>query len=781
MSNMKRQHIAGLTGRIMMAAVSVYMAACADDRLMERHGGAATEATPVRFETYCAPLYSVTRSAPALKEWREGDKIQILATFKGEGMAESGKEPQYGCYRYSGEGIDGEWEPDEESDRIFWPVGSESATFEAYYIKTAEGRISDGHWAEQPLGSIGPGEDPLHAKTDTEYGHSVSLTFGHLCAHLTLKDVKADYSEGYWLYRKTEGEEEIPNACRLSYAKGKGLEFGFISLTPEGGNGHSYIERQRDNAEGSVDFYLAQETTEDGGLKYAYGNCELAYRFNRPYLSFNGVESLDSLKAGSHYELSIEKELGIVPQPETDFPEEPDPDPAEVDIPDLLDGIVHSHDVKDKNDNVVLKTEGEPWPRLMRDVDFKKFNPMDYIEGKGEYTDNPHPDWRLPEFSGTFDGNFHSFLHVAYPVFGRIGNGKIYNLAIRDSECDISVEDITRMETDRILSSGNEGSMDPMTDFGLLACTVNGYLYNLLFEDVSMTVHLDDTLAGNIGSRAYRIGCLTGNQDASSAAGTGIGKVRLRGEVKLTVTTDTGKLNQVQSCYIGILAGEAGSLIDGVTSAGKCTVSVPVKGSSSVWAGGLAGKISGEMRNVTLDTDVDCGKLHVMQTYVGGLCGEAAGMSEGGCMMEDCNAIVSVKGGTVEPVNTSTYAHSYAGGIAARISSVKCDGISVTGSVTGGAEEQAVTNYPQMINYATGGGFGYVTGKAELITRCRAETTVTAAALQTTGQENNSTGSFAGRCDSGIKPEDLETDNSAQDNNGMPFVGMNKTEPGNGN
>ncbi len=777
MKDMERQGmkgIAGFVGRMMAMAAVLYAAACTDDRLMGDYGGgtAATEATPVRFEIDCEPLYSVTRAAPKLKEWKDGDKIQIQAQFTGSGI-DGTDEKQYGCYKYVDDNGDGDWIPDTDGDLIVWPVGSESGTFKAYYLAGANGRISEGQSVNFVLGDIQEGEDPLHAESNLEYGHSVSLNFRHLCTHLTLTDVKTDHSEGYWLYGKTG--TEIPNACKLGYTSVGGLAFEFTNSeecrTSGGEEGHYYISRQR-NGDGSVDFYLAQEKKEDGSFKYAYGDCELAYRFNHPYLSFTGITSLDSLEVGTHYELSIEKQLGIVPQPETEFPVNPETDLGNVDIPVLLDGIVHGMDVRDDKGNVVLKSEGELHPTLMRDVDFKNFNPMDYIEGTGAYDGQPHPEWKLPVLGGIFDGNYHSFLNVAYPVFDKI-EGEIYNLAIRNSTCDITVEDIKKMESLHI--RGSE-SLNVMTDFGLLACAVNGYLDNLLLEKIVMTVHLDNTLSGNTQNRTYRIGCLVGNQETSATdIGTAIGKVELRDEVKLTVTTDEGELDEVQDCYIGTLVGQSGALIDEVTSTGKCTLTVPLKGESTVYAGGLVGRATSTVRNVTLDVEVDCSGLHVLQAYAGGLIGELVNETSGRGTLENCIAGIAVTGGTARPVNNTTYAHAYTGGIAARINSATCSEVTVTGSVTGGTETEAITEYNNMINYATGGGFGYITGGGSTtITGCKALTTVSKAVLQT-AVENNDTGNFAGLSD--IPATGLEASNSATENVGLEFVGRVGSEP----
>ncbi len=115
-----------------------------------------------------------------------------------------------------------------------------------------------------------------------------------------------------------------------------------------------------------------------------------------------------------------------------------------------------------------------------------------------------------------------------------------------------------------------------------------------------------------------------------------------------------------------------------------------------------------------------------------------------------------MSGGTVKPVNTTTKAHAYAGGIAAQVSAATCDDIFIAGSVKGGTETEAVTQNSQMINYATGGAFGYVTHvEASDIKNCNVEnTTVTAAVLLTQGIGND-TGSFVGLCN-GVTEEQLK-------------------------
>ncbi len=775
---MKRQRPYGLSAIITMAAAALLAAACSDSALNEEGGGRHPGGTPVVFEISRAPLYAAapkTRAVPEPRQWKDDDRIQILAKFtKAGGDTIS---TQYGCYKYKDENNgDGDWAPDTESDRLVWPVGSDSAVFEAYYIDGLAGRISiGGSSGEKLLGSITEGGDPLFASSKTACGHSVAMTFGHLCTHLTLTDVKADLSEGYWLFCAPDSEE-IPNAYELEYTADSALDFKFTKSgqnRTEGNAGHYYIPRQRNANDGTADFYLAP-----GSAGYKYGDCELTYRFNRPYLSFRNVASLDTLQAGTHYELSIEKEIGVIPQPETDFPEEPDSLAGGVNIPDLLEGIVERKDVTDSAGSIVLKADSEPYPRLLRDIDFKNFNPLDYIEGTGPYAGQAHQDWKLPVFTGTLDGGFHSFINVAYPIFDKINNGKIYNLAIRDSESDISVEDIKKMEKHHIRQSEQ---LSIMTDFGLIACTVSGHLENILMENVSMTVHLDSTLSGNIQNRAYRIGCVAGNQETSAGgASTSIEQVKFGGEVSLTVTTDSGILGEVQDCYIGAVTGQSGAVIDDVSQRGengKCKVTTTIKGLSTVYTGGLVGRLTNTMRNVALNAETDCAGLHGLQAYVGGLCGEAANETGGHSTIESCNAVVTVKGGTAKPVNTTTHARAYTGGIAGRADSVTCRNISITGSVAGGAETEGVSDNSNKINYATGGGFGYMTGeKAENISECHALTSVTPASPKTAGVEND-TGRFAGLAESLTEQDLTKGGNTALQSDTLQFIGKTGKEP----
>lgn len=785
----KRKYTACLACGIAFAALSLCAAACTDEPLgTDRGGTAATEATPVCFEITRTPLYAATRAVPQPRTWQAGDKIQIRAVFQGKEMSQP-QEPQYGCYKFAENNGEGDWAPDTPGDRIYWPVGAETADFEAYYIEGLSGRISEdpGTSGTFLLGDINPGGDPLYAvKKELKYGRSVPLVFKHLCTHLEMQQVKTDFSGGYWLY--CTGKKELPNAYELAYSKEKGFTFTFTTSdnckTEEGDNGHYYIFRPR-NAEGTVDFYLAKNNTEQtffspgGNLTDQYGNCKLTYRFNRSYLSFVNVESLNTLEAGKHYGFSVEKQLGIVPEPETDFPDKPQTDLGEVDIPELLDGIRNNKDVKDKNGNIVLQS-GAPYPRLVRDVDFKEFKPLDYIEGKGAYQGNLHEGWKLPTLTVPFDGNFHSFINVAFPIFGDIKNGKIYNLAIRNSKIDILVADIKRMEEDKVI---NTQGVDIVTDLGLLACQMDGYYSNILIEDVEMTVHITDALSKNVQNRTYRIGYLAGNQIASASEASKIENVRLRGDVKLTVTTDEGEMNSMQECYAGIIAGQSGAVIDGISrdKAGKCTVSAdPLKCKSAVYVGGIVGRSVNGMRNISVgDVTVNGSKIDAQRAYIGGLCGELANEKEEYGRMEDCTANVEVKGGVVRLVNSTVHARSYTGGIAGTVNSVTCRDINVTGSVTGGYETDAKTDNTQMIVYATGGGFGYVAGTITDIGNCTAWMTVQAAKLATASPWGNCTGTFAGL--STFPADALQADgknNTAKENSSLSFVGKESPEPG---
>lgn len=776
---MKRQYTAGFLGMIILTVVSFCLTACTDDTADTiRNGTVATEATPVRFEVTRTPLYSVTpsRAVPEPRQWHEGDRIQIRATFTGKEMSPA-EEPQYGCYRYVADSDD--WVPDADGDAIIWPVGAEKADFEAYYIEGLTGRISEdpGTSATFLLGDITEGGDPLYAdKKELTYGRSVPLDFKHLCTHLEMTDVKSDLSGGYWLY--IDGENELANAYSLSYSKEKGLTFAFTTsdeCLTDGDARHYYIARQR-NAEGTVDFYLARnnegETLMDKNLTDKYGNCKLTYRFNRSYLSIKDVDALNNLAAGTHYELSTEKELGIVPEPQTEFPNEPETNLGEVDIPELLAGIQNGTDVYDSNDNIVLKATGEPYPRLMRDVDFKNFNPLDHAEKNKE--------WKLPTLDRTFDGNFHSFLNVAYPVFGNIEtNGKIYNLAIRKSECIITVENIQKMEEFSIIPVQG---VNIVTDLGLLTCIMNGNFSNILLENVDMTVHITEALSHETQLRTYRIGCIAGNQNSdNSAVATKIEKVELRGNVKLTVTTDDSKLNTQQECYAGIVAGQSGAVVDGVSMRedGKCTVSINVLSDSEVFVGGILGRSVNKIRNIQFNGEVDGSGVDSQRAFVGGLCGKMVNEKAEFGLMKDCTANVTVRGGTIHLPNAQVYAHAYTGGIAGSVDGVIMDDVFVTGSVTGGTETVAKTENTQMINYATGGGFGYVSGEHTDIKNCNVRMTVTAATVLTGSPWGNDTGNFAGL--STQAAEELQAqakNNTARENADLMFVGKNASEPG---
>lgn len=798
---------------IAAAALLCAGAACTDDP--DAAGGAAvcTEAEPVRFEVACTPVCSAaqaaTRTVPEERKWQEGDRIHIYAKFTaadGKEIAEKDQK-QYCCYKYE----NGDWVPSSTpTDVMMWPVGVQSGEFTAYYIEGLTERISENMSSDEKLlGDIAEGGDPLHCFIgEVNYGRSVALNFQHLCTHLTLQKVKSDISEGYWLYCKNQGdgaiqdEQEFPNAYKLSYSQTTGLTFEFCksdkSRTIDDKNGHYCIERRR-NADGTVDFYLAQEPKDDG-LKYAYGNCELSYRYNHPYLSFRNVKALDELKCGYHYELSIEDQLGIVPQPEADFPEEPELTTGRVSIPKLLEGIAKGTQVTDENNNVVLAVdERDGTVRLMADIDFKNFNPLDYVKGTGDFStgkgtfpshdEGGHEGWTLPNVVGrTFDGNYHSFVHVAFPIFDDISNSQIYNLAIRNSKCEITQENISEIQSIHMVGNSNQ-----MTNFGMLGCSVNCLVSDLLLENVSMTVELDKTLVGSTNQTTYNIGCLAGIQNAvsSGTANTELRDVELRGPVSVTVK---GELNESQDCYIGGLVGQAGARIDGVSCAqshgetseeGKCTLTVGIISYNTTYAGGLVGLLTGTACNASLATVTDCSQLKASQAYVGGLCGTILNESTANGILTECNASVVVKGGVAVFVSTQTFSHAYTGGIAGRIKAATCRDIAITGTVEGGNDTEQWTGNTNMFDYATGGAYGIIIdmeseGAAQtVVERCSARTKVSAASLETTDIANW-TGNFAGL--SKLDEAALTAKNNSVSKNGeLPFVGEVGSEPGGGN
>lgn len=778
--NMDRQRITGFVGRTAAAALLLALAACTDDTFVETGRTTATEATPVRFEISCAPLDGMqTRTKPKARTWQQDDIIQIRAEFTGKDVAAEDK-IKYGCYRYDA-GSD-EWNPNTTDDQLMWPVGVETATFDAYYLAELKGPISltegKGESSTYLLGDIAEEGDPLHAKTESlDYGRSVNLEFKHLCTHLELTDVKTDLSNGYWLYKAADNQ--IPNAYKLAYDKDNGFTFSFTTadtcntdLSSASGSktGRYYILRSAVPTAGgkyTVDFYLAgknSDATLGSDLTDAYGDCTLAYRNDRPYLGFSNITSLNSLEAGTHYELSIEKELGAIPQPEQGFPDpwEPSKDDGDVDIPEFLDALTSStpKDYKDSNGNLVLKSEGEPYPRLMRDVNFRGFDLLKYIEGEYPYdgqgeSSEPHKGWKMPRLSKIFDGNFKTFYNVAYPIFDDLNNGEIYNLAIRNSKCDLTIEEIKAMRAADV--RGSQDGVPLMTQFGLLACTMNGRCENLLLDNVEMKLNIDRSVSNNQQERIYMIGSLFGNLPSDLTDFMGIERVEIRNDVKVTV--DTGDfeagggasgnayLDEVQTCFIGGLIGQLGSSLNTVTmgSKGKCTVKGKIRSGSPVIMGGIVGRSFNSITNVNLHAEVDGSAVNALSTYIGGICGEIVNQSEEFGLLQTAQAVVTVTGGQVTSgQKEETKSHAYTGGIAAVVNSVTCSDVLVSGTVKGGTQSSADSS-PDRINYATGGGFGYVTadGADVNINGCRVQTTVTEATVIDTSSHND-TGMFAG-------------------------------------
>ena len=773
---------------------ALYASACSDEELIGAPTEAASEPTPVRFEVSCAPLVepdgAVIRSKPADKTWKDGETLQITATFTGTEDLNTYAN-QYSCYKYSA--ADDEWVA--VGSGLFWPTGAKEGTFTAYYLAglngiiTTSGELPENSTDEYLLGTIAEGEDPLYCTTKKQYGRSINLQFEHLCTHLTLQDVKQNIADTYWLYRDSA---EIPNAYKLTYNRNDNkLKFEFVcSDANQTDASHFFVSRKRQSSESSswVDFYLAPseraegETREsaDTDKRYGYGKgCKLNYYNDHPYLSFTS-EELDALQAGYHYELSVNRYMGIVPESPESFPDKPTENDVEVDIPELLAGIRDKKDVRDEEGQLVLKAEGVEVPHLLRDVDFKKFNPIEYVK--------EHPEWKMPSLNSVrLDGNFHSFIDVAYPIFFEIENGEIYNLAIRNSKVEIKVEDIQEMNRLAIQgSSTSHGSLN--SDFGILCCFFNGLLSNFLLEDVAMIVHFDNRLTEGLSSNLdFSIGCITARQTTSNQSNAKIENVQLRGDVKLTVQTDEDHTaSAVQDAFVGILAGQSGARIEGVTcekglatgkeKEGLCTVSVPIKGDNIVTVGGLVGQEVMEAKEINVNVEVDASELDVNQCYVGGLFGVIVNQSANKGIVTNCTASVTVKGGISHPINDATYAYSYCGGIAGKINFGELDRIDITGSVTGGNETTKRTENTRMMVYATGGGFGYVTANdATAVKNCRTLATVSEAQLQTENLYGNATGRFAG-----MSPLDLQegdSNNCRAHSGSFNFVGSTYSEP----
>ena len=815
-------------GRALAACAVLFAAAC-DDRLPEASdAGVATEPMPVHIEVSRVALRAVsdaaTRTAPSVREWKDGDAIQITAVFNGEKITDKNSRQQYCCYKYNST-LD-EWEPDVPVNKLMWPVGVESAEFTAYYVEGIKGAFSGGTEVRDTvflLGNIEEGSDPLYCTFHADYGESVHLNFQHLCTHLTLADVKTEISDIYWLYGNAGTEasaSEIPNAYKLEYdAAANKLKFSFVeSLKSTTGGSvdkltgeHYVVSRKRSvdkDGSGWVDFYLAPSTKSEGETRepdatYTYGkNCKLNYVNNHPYLSFTS-DDLDKLEAGVHYELSVERSTGIVPEPQTDFPDKPGSESGYVHIPDLLDGMVNGNDVLDAKGQLVLKSTGETYPRLLRDVDFHNFNPIDYINGEGDFDPEnkesivpenfrtgPHKDWKMPRLNGKMlDGDYHSFLHVAYPIFYNIESSEIYNLAIRDSKVNITVDDIQEMDRLQIQGAvATEGATN--TEFGILANIFSGKLSRFLLENVDMTVHLNNELWTASAGITYSIGCVAGKQSTSSSSDAErIERVELRGNVNLTVTTDGGTVNNRQDICAGVIAGQSGASIAGITCTeglgtgtpipGKCTIILPINGENNVKAGGLVGKEVMMLQNVSCDVVVDASRLRVAQCYVGGLVGEIVNENANFGSLLDCTANVTVTGGISHGINNTTYSYSYCGGIAGKASHADVQRIYIRGSVKGGEETEAQTSNSQMLVFATGGGFGYVTESQ--LKDCRTFADVTGADLKTSGIFCNYTGRFVGMTSAADGYVENKDGNSAASSEILEFVGAsNAPEPGGG-
>ncbi len=183
-------------------------------------------------------------------------------------------------------------------------------------------------------------------------------------------------------------------------------------------------------------------------------------------------------------------------------------------------------------------------------------------------------------------------------------------------------------------------------------------------------------------------------------------------------------------------------------------------------------------RKISLNAEVDASTTIAMNAYTGGLSGELINENEQYGVVDNCTALVRVIGGTVKWINNQTYSHAYTGGISAVVNSVTCSDISVSGTVEGGNEKEAEATYAQMINYATGGGFGYIASTSATagtdISGCNVRATVAAATLQTAGVWGNDTGAFAGL--SAIPEAELKAkDNTASATPG--FIGKNAAEP----
>lgn len=675
---------------IVCCAVLLLVCGCSEE-LDSMYGNRDRGGTPVRFmaEWPDEDGLTGTRAIEDKREFKVGDVMHVSAVFKliESTLKEGGLSTvtKYAVLTYD---ENGEWvnKLTEKEYDMDWPWNAESAEFTAYHMEEWDGPITAVNTPLDPVvldrfvydmeHTMNP--DPLWAESlKVEYGYAVNLKFKHLCTRLTITDV-ADEDEYELRFKPIlDSERTLFNACTMTRDTENKLSFRFVE--EESKKISSQVDMD-ENGKRSVTFHLQPGD---------YRTFTLTRRNGKAYITLSNVDSLQQLKAGNAYTVSLENLKGNIIQDDTDSdwwqPETDEPPVMEYEDFSVKDFMQAIHDCT--GDYNCTLPDGEKKTLLKKDPYRKGMILMEDVNFGWDPTYEPI---ELPDLV-TFNGNGKTIWNISRSLFSTL-YGTVTDLNLRKAKL------IHKGEP----TAGQDATHD--TGWGVLARVCNkGNISNVHLIDAELDIVFHNNAAGG---QVYCAGALVGNMISGTMK-----RITLVDSISVTVQAYNKEVNYT-SCVGGVVGQCTGTLedIDHETTTGQPALYVTnrCKGKGTHYTGGVVGLLpTGKLTLCDMRTIVDASEVAGIWNYTGGVAG--AVRSEGGAIV---NAAVagSVRGGKVIDYDKSG-THSSTGGIVGHVQEA---------SVTGGIAFNRVsiaTDYGKLDEttyYTIGGVIGSIKEAADI-------------------------------------------------------------------
>lgn len=659
-------------------------------------------------------------------KFTEGDVIHIGGEFS-DGTTST--------YRYGAMKLmNNKWVPVDEKSALKWPLDAVSGNFTAYYICDGKGDLLSGSLSGTAetivdLSDLQNDKDPLKAETNNvDYGHTVRLTFKHLCTHLTFTELDYGVTNQYWLVKPGNNTESgLKNAFSFGLSSDNKLSFNFISRGDEDFDGLVYINRQYFNM------------PEEDGVRVSYflepgdySHIELRSANNHPYLTWTS-DNTGNLEENKTYTVNVQQSTGVTITEDTEV-EWDDDDSVEVDPETFLKAIKEQNDYFLEDGTQILRAV-ENGMLLLHCVSFKEKD-KEYYDGF--FADNP---------SGkVFDGNFHYISDLSFPLF-RYNYGTIQNLGIKDVNTTVTSIDF-----------GNDYDKDRSRQGCLCRWNQGGsIIHNVRLENISLTVRIQNSIA----DETHNAGCLTGVNSGN------ISSVFTKGNYTMTIKNDDGSTGTISTVITGGLIGQNVGVVSDISPLEDGGTIITVKNecngnSATYMMGGAVGLSSGLLDHIIVPNVniTSSSESNGAIGYYGGLAGNLRTEVGNPSRVEACMVGGSVKEGKISQYG-NIISFSYTGGIAGAVMNFS---ILNSRSV---CEVIGITNLENNVAYGCGGGFGRIISAQEI-----ADLTIYGNTL--TGVGN--VGCFAGIAPSGYTWENTysKSNNFVKKFDNWEYIGKNE-------